>query len=102
MLWRTLQVTGFQLHLKYDKLPTPRRGDVVIMELAMETGLEKEELMSMSRVKGKLGVIFLSDITTADGKYLEDFACNPQESSWSRTKSKIPTRGTHRARLGGM
>ena len=54
--------------MKYDELPTPRRGDVVIMELAMEAGLGKEELMAMSRVKGKLGVIFLSDITTADGK----------------------------------
>ena len=76
--------------MKYDELPTPRRGDVVIMELAMETGFEKEELMSMSRVKGKLGVIFLSDITTADGKYLEKFACNPQESSEARTKFNFP------------
>ena len=67
MLWRTLQVTGFQLHLKYDELPAPRRGDVVIMELAMDTGLDKDDLMSVSRVKGKLGVIFLSDMTTADG-----------------------------------
>ena len=90
MLWRTLQVPGFQLYLNQDKLPDPRQSDVVIMELAMETGLEKEDLMSMSRVKGKLGVIFLSDITTADGKYLEDVACNPQESSWSRAKFNFP------------
>ena len=72
LLWRTLQVTGFQLHLKYDELPAPRRGDVVILELAMEAGLDKDDLMSISRVKGKLGVVFLSDMTTADGKHLED------------------------------
>ena len=70
MLWRTLRVTGFQVHLKYDELPHPRRGGVGVMEFAMSMGLEKEDLMSMSRVKGRLGVIFLSDMTTADGRHL--------------------------------
>ena len=60
----TLQVTGFQVQLKYDELPHPRRGDVVVMEYAMIMGLDKEDLLSMSRAKGKLGVIFLSDIVT--------------------------------------
>ena len=90
MLWRTLQVTGFQLHLKYDELPAPRRGDVVIMELAMDTGLGKDDLMSVSRVKGKLGDIFLSDMTTADGKYLEEYACDPQTPLSSGTKFNFP------------
>ena len=40
MLWRTLQVTGFQVHLKYDELAHPRRGDVVAMEYAMSMGLD--------------------------------------------------------------
>ena len=52
-------MTGFQVHLKYSKLPLPRRGDMVVMEYAMSMGLGKEDLLSMSRVKGKLGVIFL-------------------------------------------
>ena len=90
MLCRTLQVTGFQLHLKYDELPAPRRGDVVIMELALDTGLDKDDLMSVSRVKGKLGVIFLSDMTTANGKYLEDYACDPKALTSSRTKFNFP------------
>ena len=60
------------------------------MELAMDTGLDKEDLMSVSRVKGKLGVIFLSDVTTADGKYLEEYACDPQASLSSRTKFNFP------------
>ena len=71
MLWRTLQtlqVTGFQVHLKYDELAHPRRGDVVVMEYAMSMGLDKEALLSVSRVKGKLGVIFLSDMVTAGKK----------------------------------
>ena len=77
MLWKTLQVTGFQVQLKYSELPLPRRGDVVVMEYAMSMGLDKEDLLSMSRVKGKLGVIFLSDMTTTDGKHLERFAIDP-------------------------
>ena len=81
MLWRTLQATGFQVHLKYDELPCPRRGDVVVMEFAMSIGLDKEDLMYMSRVKEKLGVIFLPEITTADGKHLETFACNLEEQA---------------------
>ena len=59
MLWKTLQVTGFQVHLKYNELTLPRRGDVVVMEYAMSMGLDKEDLLSMSRVKGKLGILFV-------------------------------------------
>ena len=79
MLLKTLQVTEFQVHLKYSKLPLPRRGDVVVMEYAMSMRLDKEDLLSMSRVKGKLGIISLSDMTTANGKHLERFAIDPQE-----------------------
>ena len=46
------------MHLKYNELPLPRRGDVVVMEYAMSMGLDKEDLLSMSRVKGKLGIVF--------------------------------------------
>ena len=35
MLWKTLQATAFQLHLKYEETHLPRWGDVVIMEFAM-------------------------------------------------------------------
>ena len=67
MLWRTLQVAGFQVHLTYNELPHPRREDVVVMEYAMRMGLDKEDILSISRVKGKLEVIFLSDMVTAGG-----------------------------------
>ena len=90
MLWKTLQVTGFQVHLKYSELPLPRRGDVVVMEYATSMGLDKEDLLSMSRVKGKLNVIFLSDMTTADGKNLEQFAIDPQEQDEPQSKFTFP------------
>ena len=90
MSWRTLQVTGFQVHLKYNELPLPRRGDVVVMEYAMSMGLDKEDFLSMSRVKGKVGVIFLSDMTTADGNHLEAFALDPKEQDESQSKFTFP------------
>ena len=90
MLWKTLQVTGFQVHLKHGKLPLPRRGDVVVKEYAMSMGVDKEDLLSMSRVKGKLGIIFLSDITTADGKHLEVFALDPKEQDEPQSKFTFP------------
>ena len=60
------------------------------MEYAMSMGLDKEDLLSMSRVKGKLGVIFLSDMTTADGKHLEVFTFDPIEQDVSQSKFASP------------
>ena len=36
MLWRTLQVTGFELHLEYKELPFPRIGDRLVMDVLRE------------------------------------------------------------------
>ena len=91
MFWRTLQVTGFQVHLKCDELPHPRQGDVEVMEYAMSMGLDKEDhLLSISRVKGKLGVIFLSDMVTADGKHLETFASDPGDLEVPQSRFNFP------------
>ena len=70
---------GFELHLRYDELPFPQRRDRLIMELAMEMIKDKERLEAIARVRGFLNAIFLSDIVTADGKFLEQFACNKSE-----------------------
>ena len=69
MLWRTLQVSGFTVHLTYTTIPLPRRGGYLIMEYAMNKGATKEEdLLSISRVRGLLCPICVSDIVTAAGK----------------------------------
>ena len=83
-------MTGFQLHLKYEEIPLPRRGDVVITKFVMEGGLSKEDLLSMSGVKKKLGAIFLSDLVTADGKYLETFACQKEFNERPSSKYRFP------------
>ena len=56
----------------------------------MSMGLDKEDLLSMSRVKGKLGAIFLSDMVTADGKHLETFACVTGDLEVPQSKFNFP------------
>ena len=67
-------MSGFELHLRYDEIPIPRKRDRVIMELAMELKNDKKLLKAIARVRGFLNGIFLSDIVTADGKFIEQFA----------------------------
>ena len=74
MLWRTLKVSEFTVHLTYTPIHFPQRRDYLIMEYAMSKGATKEDLLSISRVRGLLCSIFVSDIVTANGKYLEEFA----------------------------
>ena len=52
----------------------PRKREYLTMEYAMSKGASKEELLSMSRVRGLLCAIFVSAIVTANGKHLEEFA----------------------------
>ena len=56
----------------------------------MIMGLHREGLLSISRVKGKLGVIILSDMTTADRKHLETFAFDPRELDVPQSKFTFP------------
>ena len=74
MLRITIQVSGFTVHLICTPIPSPQRRDCLIMEYAMSKGATKEALLSISRVRGLLCSIFVSDIVTTNGKYLKDFA----------------------------
>ena len=53
MLWRTLQVSGFIVHLKYTAFPLPQRRDFLIMDYAMSQDTNKEDLSSIARVRGR-------------------------------------------------
>ena len=86
MIWRTIQLAEIDVHLKYDEILTPRVRDFVLMERFMEEDLPTEIIDSLSRVRGKLGCLFFSDIVTADGKFIEDFALD------SSIQRKVTTR----------
>ena len=66
-------LSGFTVDLKYKLILMSRKRDFLIMEYVRSKGASKEKLLSMSRVRGFLCTIFVSDLVTADGKYLEDF-----------------------------
>ena len=90
MLWRTLQVSGFTVHLTYTPIPFLRRRDYLIMEYAMSKGATKEDLSRISRVRGLLCAIFVSDTVTAGGKYLEEFATARTHSREHTSTCKFP------------
>jgi hypothetical protein len=58
-------------------IPNPRERDQVVMELIFGKVIDKKTIRSLSRCRGSLEIIFLSDMTTADGRYLEQFVFDP-------------------------
>ena len=63
--------------MKYHPLPFPQERDQVIAEIILDGALSTAEIKSLSRCRGMLQCIFLSDLVTADGRYLESFVFNP-------------------------
>ena len=52
MLWRTLQVMGFELHLEYETIPFPRTGDVLMMDKLRElTGNDEAQMKDAELIK---------------------------------------------------
>jgi len=62
--------------MKYHPLPFPRERDQVIAEIKLDGALSTAEIKSLSCCWGMLQCIFLSDLVTADGRYLESFVFN--------------------------
>ena len=54
------------------------------MKLVMNQGAIKEDIISISNVRGSLCAMFMSDIVTVDGKLLEEFAL----LGWTKLKAK--------------
>ena len=95
MLWRTLHHFDIHLHMIYPPIPLPRERDQVLMEIFASLGLNRETLQRLNRCRLSLESIFLSDLTTADGRYLEDFVFNPggrDRASSFKFPREVPTR----------
>ena len=56
----------------------------------MSKGSSKEELLSISRVRGLLCAIFMSDIVTSDGTHLEEFSPIRSSSREHTSKYNFP------------
>jgi hypothetical protein len=77
MLWQLLDSFKIQLHMKHPTIPYPRERDQVIMELALDRASSPLEIATINKCQGMLQCIFLSDVVTADGRYLESFVFDP-------------------------
>ena len=55
----------------------------------MEQGIDGEDLVGMFRVKEKLNAVIMSDITTVDGKFIEDFVPDSQHLTETSLKHKF-------------
>ena len=81
--------------MAYPSIAPPKERDQVLMEIFHSLDLSQETILSLSRCRVFLESIFLLDITTADGRYLEDFVFNPggrDQSSSFRFPREVPTR----------
>ena len=71
----------------------PRERDQVIMEIFHAEGLGPDMIRGLGRCGGALKSKFLSNITTADGRYLENFVFNPDGAPTEST-FKFPWEST--------
>ena len=77
MYWRTIQMGQIDLFLDYKIIPLPREQDVLLMDIFSDASIPSHQLECLNRVRGFLHVLFLLDITRANGKNLEWFASEP-------------------------
>ena len=70
-MWDYNTLHNIEISVQHAELQTQREGDISIMQLAQDHFQRKSELRSIQRARMKMGVIHLSDITTADGKKLD-------------------------------
>jgi hypothetical protein len=77
MLWQSLDKFKSHLHMKYPTIPSPREKDQVIMEIILVRVFSTAEIQSFNRCQEMLQCIFLSDLVTADRRYLESFVFEP-------------------------
>jgi hypothetical protein len=74
----------------------PRVRDQVVMEILFGKNLDTNTIWSLSRCRGALEIIFLSDMTTANRRYLEQLVFDPGSQTSRPTykfPQEIPTRG---------
>ena len=68
-LWERLAHYGFRLHVRYPTLTPPRDGDVFLMQVFSQAGVQGVRLRSLNRCRIHLEAMFLSDLCSANGRW---------------------------------
>ncbi len=77
MLWKLLHKFDITLYMAYPSIPFPQERDEVMMEITFSYNLPPDIIKSINRYRDAIEVPFLSNITTADGKYFKHFIFDP-------------------------
>ena len=70
-LWESLDYCGIELVVDYPTVPHPRVGDKLVVEIFIADGVQDFVLESLQKCRLAWGVIFLSDMTAANGCSIE-------------------------------
>jgi len=80
--------------LRHDiSLTPPREKDCLIMKALIESGISIEDLTSSNKCRMYLKALYVSDITSGDGNYINDTAWEGVPDDYPERKKSWPTQG---------
>jgi hypothetical protein len=85
-IWERSQQMGLQFYLRYESMDYPRENDTEIVALLLQHGFSGMTLRQMNRCRLALRAIFLSDIVTAGGRYLEHWVQGDRQGRLSHNR----------------
>jgi hypothetical protein len=69
-LWERLHYYKFRIHLDYPPLRLPRKCDTLVVRLFWDAGYRGQQLQALNRCRLALKLLFLSNIATACGRFI--------------------------------
>jgi hypothetical protein len=78
--WERLHFYRFSIHMEYPTLTLPRWNNALITTIWLRAGYVGEELTSLNRCRRANKMLFLSDIATACGRYVDCKLLGPTTS----------------------
>ncbi len=84
--------------MKYPILPLLWESDQVIMDIILKSVSSMAAIQSLNHCHVMLNCIYLSDLVTADGRYLESFVFDPGPVKWQSNyhfPEECPTQSDH-------
>ena len=70
-LWEKASTFGFKIIINNISLKFARRGDKWLMEFFKDAGFSKPEILDLNRVRLHQKLLFLSDVFSEGGRYIE-------------------------------
>ncbi len=91
MLWKSLHHFNIQLYMSFPTIPKPHECAQVIMEIFFLLNIGTDTIKCLGWCRGAMKAIFLSDISTADGRsntlYLTQAPQRQDQHSYSQERS---------------